>query len=62
MADDELVAAEPGDTHQRLVGLAVDLGTTKIAVFLVDLTFNCSAFSTGAILVFDLLRIPFYIL
>lgn len=37
LAGDELVAAEPGDTRQRLPGLAVDLGTTKIAVFLVDL-------------------------
>jgi uncharacterized 2Fe-2S/4Fe-4S cluster protein (DUF4445 family) len=37
LAGNELVAVESGDTRQRLLGLAVDLGTTKIAVFLVDL-------------------------
>ncbi len=34
---DELVHIEPGDTSQRLHGIAVDLGSTKIAVYLVDL-------------------------
>ena len=33
----ELVHIEPGDTTQRLHGIAVDLGSTKIAVYLVDL-------------------------
>jgi uncharacterized 2Fe-2S/4Fe-4S cluster protein (DUF4445 family) len=33
----ELIAAEPGDTTHTAVGLAVDLGTTKIACYLVDL-------------------------
>ncbi len=33
----ELIAAEPGDTTGAAVGLAVDLGTTKIACYLVDL-------------------------
>lgn len=37
LAGAALVAAEPGDTRKRLLGLAVDLGTTKIAVFLLDL-------------------------
>lgn len=35
--DGELIAAEPGDTTQTAIGLAVDLGTTKIACYLVDL-------------------------
>ena len=33
----ELVAVEPGDTTARAYGIAVDLGSTKIAVYLVDL-------------------------
>jgi uncharacterized 2Fe-2S/4Fe-4S cluster protein (DUF4445 family) len=43
----ELVAAEPGDTRQKLLGLAVDLGTTKIAVFLVDLLNGATLGSKG---------------
>jgi uncharacterized 2Fe-2S/4Fe-4S cluster protein (DUF4445 family) len=35
--DGELIAAEAGDTTNSAVGLAVDLGTTKIACYLVDL-------------------------
>ncbi len=35
--DGELIAASPGDTTQTAVGLAVDLGTTKVACYLVDL-------------------------
>jgi len=35
--DGELVSSEPGNTTATAVGLAVDLGTTKIACYLVDL-------------------------
>ena len=35
--DDRLIAVEPGDTSGRLYGLAVDIGTTTIAAYLVDL-------------------------
>lgn len=35
--DGELIGSEPGDTTATAVGLAVDLGTTKIACYLVDL-------------------------
>jgi uncharacterized 2Fe-2S/4Fe-4S cluster protein (DUF4445 family) len=34
----ELIHIEPGDTTRRQFGVAVDLGSTKIAVYLVDLT------------------------
>ena len=34
----ELIHVEPGDTTERLHGVAVDLGSTKIAAYLVDLT------------------------
>lgn len=34
---DELVHIEPGDATDRLYGIAVDLGSTKIALYLVDL-------------------------
>ncbi len=33
----ELIDAEPGDSTNRAAGLAVDLGTTKIACYIVDL-------------------------
>jgi uncharacterized 2Fe-2S/4Fe-4S cluster protein (DUF4445 family) len=33
----ELIAVEPGDAAGRIHGIAVDLGSTKIAVYLVDL-------------------------
>ncbi len=33
----ELVRVEPGDSHGRLLGIAVDIGTTTIVVELVDL-------------------------
>jgi uncharacterized 2Fe-2S/4Fe-4S cluster protein (DUF4445 family) len=33
----QILALEPGDTSQRCYGLAVDVGTTKIAGFLIDL-------------------------
>lgn len=35
--EDEIIDVEPGDTTGQLLGLGVDLGTTKIAVYLVDL-------------------------
>jgi uncharacterized 2Fe-2S/4Fe-4S cluster protein (DUF4445 family) len=34
----ELLAVEPGDTTERVHGVAIDLGSTKIALYLVDLT------------------------
>lgn len=37
LRDGELVGVEPGDTTDQVLGLAVDLGTTKIACYLVDL-------------------------
>ncbi|GIK42601.1 MAG: hypothetical protein BroJett011_64340 [Chloroflexota bacterium] len=33
----EIVAVEPGDTQDRLLAIAVDIGTTTIAVYLLDL-------------------------
>jgi uncharacterized 2Fe-2S/4Fe-4S cluster protein (DUF4445 family) len=33
----EIIGIDPGDTTSQLLGLGVDLGTTKIAVYLVDL-------------------------
>jgi uncharacterized 2Fe-2S/4Fe-4S cluster protein (DUF4445 family) len=35
--DGEVIAVEPGDTKARLYGFAIDIGTTKIAGYLVDL-------------------------
>jgi len=37
LEDQEIIWAEPGDTTGQLLGLAVDLGTTKIAAYLIDL-------------------------
>jgi uncharacterized 2Fe-2S/4Fe-4S cluster protein (DUF4445 family) len=34
---DKIIAVEPGDTSSRCFGFAVDIGTTKLAGFLVDL-------------------------
>ena len=34
---DRIIALEPGDTSDRCYGLAVDVGTTKLAGFLIDL-------------------------
>ncbi|MDZ7832152.1 MAG: ASKHA domain-containing protein [Desulfobacterales bacterium] len=34
----EVVAVEPGDTSQSSLGLAIDIGTTTIVVYLVDMT------------------------
>jgi uncharacterized 2Fe-2S/4Fe-4S cluster protein (DUF4445 family) len=36
--DKELVRIEPGDTSDSLHGIAVDIGTTKIVAYLMDLT------------------------
>lgn len=35
--DEELVRIEPGNTSDELLGAAVDVGTTKIAAYLIDL-------------------------
>jgi len=35
--NDRIIALEPGDTSDRCYGLAVDVGTTKLAGFLIDL-------------------------
>lgn len=35
--DGEIIAVDPGDSSARALGLAIDLGTTKIALYLVDL-------------------------
>lgn len=43
-----LIALEPGDTTQTLYGLAVDVGTSKIVVQLVDLSTG-EVVSTGAV-------------
>ncbi|MCF8024973.1 MAG: ASKHA domain-containing protein [Desulfobacteraceae bacterium] len=34
----EVVAVEPGNTHAASLGLAIDIGTTTIVVYLVDMT------------------------
>ncbi len=36
--DDEIIAVEPNDTTKRIFGYAVDIGTTKLAGYLIDLT------------------------
>jgi uncharacterized 2Fe-2S/4Fe-4S cluster protein (DUF4445 family) len=38
VADEALIAVEPGDTTDRLFGLAFDLGTTTVVATLLDLT------------------------
>ncbi len=38
LGDSRVLAVEPGDTTDRLYGVAVDIGTTTLAVALVDLT------------------------
>lgn len=37
LVEDELIAVEPGDTHALRYGFILDIGTTTIAVYLVDL-------------------------
>ena len=38
VADETLIAVEPGDTTARVFGLAFDLGTTTVVATLLDLT------------------------
>ena len=38
VADDRLIAVEPGDTTDRVFGVAIDLGTTTVVATLMDLT------------------------
>ena len=38
VVDDVLIAVEPGDTTQRIFGIAFDLGTTTVVATLLDLT------------------------
>ena len=38
VVDDELVAVEPGDTSDRMFGLAFDLGTTTVVANLMDIS------------------------
>ena len=35
--DTQVIAIEPGDTTNRIFGLALDIGTTKLAIYLLDL-------------------------
>ena len=37
LVEDELIAVEPGDTHALRYGFILDIGTTTISVYLVDL-------------------------
>jgi uncharacterized 2Fe-2S/4Fe-4S cluster protein (DUF4445 family) len=37
MRDNEIISLEPGDTTDRIFGYAVDIGTTKLAGYLLDL-------------------------
>lgn len=46
LRDGEIIAALPAD--DRLLGLAVDIGTTKLAAYLVDLTTGATLAMTGA--------------
>lgn len=43
----EILNAQPGDTRNRNFGVAVDIGTTKLAVFLVDLADGNLIFADG---------------
>jgi uncharacterized 2Fe-2S/4Fe-4S cluster protein (DUF4445 family) len=43
----EIINAQPGDTRKHNFGVAVDIGTTKLAVFLVDLTDGNLVFADG---------------
>jgi uncharacterized 2Fe-2S/4Fe-4S cluster protein (DUF4445 family) len=35
--DDEVIRVEPGDTTDSLIGIAIDIGTTKVVAYLIDL-------------------------
>jgi uncharacterized 2Fe-2S/4Fe-4S cluster protein (DUF4445 family) len=41
--NEEVIRVEPGDTSDKLLGVAVDIGTTKVVAYLIDL-------NTGALL------------
>ncbi len=43
----EVIGIEAGDTRKRSFGVAVDIGTTKLAVFIVDLIDGGIAFADG---------------
>ncbi|XRH75258.1 MAG: ASKHA domain-containing protein [Candidatus Methanosuratincola verstraetei] len=43
----EIIALEKGDTTARKYGLAVDIGTTKLAVFIVDLNDGTIVYADG---------------
>lgn len=43
----EVIAIEKGDTRARKYGLAVDIGTTKLAVFIVDLNDGTIVYADG---------------
>ncbi len=43
----EIIGIEGGDTRKRSFGVAVDIGTTKLAVFIVDLIDGGIAFADG---------------
>lgn len=48
MDQNRVLAVEPGDTSTRCFGLAVDIGTTTVVVYLIDLT-NGMTVASGAI-------------
>jgi uncharacterized 2Fe-2S/4Fe-4S cluster protein (DUF4445 family) len=43
----EVINIQPGDTQKASFGVAVDIGTTKLAVFIVDLTDGALIFADG---------------
>jgi len=49
VADDRLIAVEPGDTSDRIFGVAIDLGTTTVVATLMDLTTGTPAAVASAL-------------
>ena len=49
IADDRLIAVEPGDTSDRIFGVAIDLGTTTVVATLMDLTTGTPAAVASAL-------------
>jgi uncharacterized 2Fe-2S/4Fe-4S cluster protein (DUF4445 family) len=49
IADDRLIAVEPGDTADRVFGVAIDLGTTTVVATLMDLTTGTPAAVASAL-------------
>lgn len=49
IADDRLIAVEPGDTTDRVFGVAIDLGTTTVVATLMDLTTGTPAAVASAL-------------